>query len=68
MYENGKPTGPCWRHLIGSNYLHGIVDNEGEFTGNNIAFIYQDLQLALVGKFIKGLMVRYSPKDDFAYF
>ena len=60
MYENGKPTGPCWRHLIGSNYLHGIVDNEGEFTGNNIAFIYQDLQLALIGEFKKGIMVMIS--------
>ena len=62
MYENGKPTGPCWRQLIGSNYLYGVVDKEGEFTGNNIAFIYQDLELALVGKFEKGIMVRISVK------
>ena len=59
MYENGKPTGPCWRPLIGSNYVYGIVDDNGEFTGDNIAFIYEDLELALVGKFKKGIMVRY---------
>ena len=57
-YENGKPTGPCWRHLIGSTYLYGIVDHKGEFTGEDIAFIYQDLKIALIGYFKKGIMVR----------
>ena len=67
MYDNGKPTGPCWRQLIGSNYLYGVVDKKGEFTGNNIAFIYQDLELALVGKFDRGIMVRISIKVSFIY-
>ena len=35
-----------------------MVDENGEFTGDNIAFIYQDLELALVGKFKNGIMVR----------
>ena len=58
-YENGKPTGPCWRQQVGSTYLYGIVDKNGEFTGDDIGFIYQDLELALVGKFNKGIMVRF---------
>ena len=33
------------------------MDENGEFTGPDIAFIYQDLVLALVGEFQKGLMV-----------
>ena len=57
-FEEGKPTGPCWRFLVGGTYIYGVVDNHGEFTGSNdIAFIYQDLQLALVGEFNKGIMV-----------
>ena len=57
-FEEGKPTGPCWRFLVGGTYIYGVVDNRGEFTGSNdIAFIYQDLELALVGEFNKGIMV-----------
>ena len=56
-YENGIPTGPCWRKLVGSNYIHGTVDKDGEFTGDDIAYIYQDLELALVGTFHRGIMV-----------
>ena len=57
-FEEGKPTGPCWRFLLGGTYIYGVVDNHGEFTGSNdIAFIYQDLELALVGEFNKGIMV-----------
>ena len=48
-----------FRSLIGGSYLYGIVDEKGEFTGtNDIAFIYQDLELALIGQFDKGIMVR----------
>ena len=56
-FEEGKPVGPYWRALLGRTYLHGVVDVNGEFTGPDIAFIYQDLELALVGEFQKGLMV-----------
>ena len=43
---------------MGGTYIYGVVDNRGEFTGSNdIAFIYQDLELALVGQFNKGIMV-----------
>ena len=57
-YKDGKPTGPCWRRLKGPTYLYGIVDDNGDFTGDDISFIYQDLETALVGKFDKGIMVR----------
>ena len=56
-FEEGKPVGPYWRELLGGTYLYGVVDENGEFTGPDIAFIYQDLELALVGEFKKGLMV-----------
>ena len=45
---------------MGSTYIYGNVDRYGEFTGDDIAFIYQDLQLALIGEFKKGIMVMIS--------
>ena len=45
---------------MGSTYIYGIVDKNGEFTGDEIGFIYQDLELALVGKFNKSIMVTFS--------
>ena len=57
-YENGKPKGPCWRSLLGGTYVYGTVDDMGEFTGSkDFAFIYQDLELALIGDFKSGIMV-----------
>ena len=57
-FEDGKPKGPCWRSLLGGTYVYGIVDDMGEFTGSkDIAFIYQDLELALIGDFKRGIMV-----------
>ena len=32
------------------------MDSEGKFSGDNIAYIYQDLTTALLGKFKDGLM------------
>ena len=56
--NHGIPTGHCWRGLYGGSWVHGEVDEEGEFTGDEIAYIYNDLKTAFVGKFKEGLMVR----------
>lgn len=63
-YDKGIPVGHCWKGLIGGSWIHGVVDCEGKFTGEDIAFVYPDLKTALVGKFEDGLMVKvyfYSP-------
>jgi hypothetical protein len=57
-FEDGIPTGICWRGLIGGAWLYGKVDDFGEFTGDEIAYIYPDLKTSLLGKFINGTMVR----------
>ena len=57
-FEDGKPTGICWRGLIGGAWLYGKVDEIGEFTGDQIAYIYPDLRTCLLGKFRNGTMVR----------
>ena len=56
-YDNGKPTGTGWRQLVGGSWMYGLVDMDGQFSGENIAYIYPDLELALVGKFKNGMMV-----------
>ena len=55
--EDGIPVGVCWRGLIGGAWLYGEVDEIGEFTGDEIAYIYPDLKTALIGRFINGTMV-----------
>jgi hypothetical protein len=39
----------------------GIVDKDGEFTGDSIAFVYPDLETALVGQFCAGVMISARP-------
>ena len=56
-YDNGQPKGPCWRQLVGGSWLYGKLDENFEFTGKDIAYIHQDLELAMIGQFEKGLMV-----------
>ena len=57
-YDNGQPKGPCWRQLVGGSWMYGILNENGEFTGAaNMAYIYQDLELAMVGNYNKGLLV-----------
>ena len=57
-YENGRPIGVCWRQLIGGSWLYGLVDKDGRFSGENIAYIYPDLEFALIGSFSNGIMVQ----------
>ena len=60
-YENGIPTGPCWRRLVGGSWMYGIVDENGQFTGKkDIAYIYPDLELLMVGQYKNGLLVNQS--------
>ncbi len=57
-YDNGKLFGHAWRGLTGGSWIYGDIDESGEFTGKgNVAFIYQDLETAVVGTFKNGIMV-----------
>ena len=55
--NNGRPVGPAWIGLFGGGFLHGILDDDGELTGDNAAFIYPDFKNALRGRFVRGKMV-----------
>ena len=45
--QGGRPTG----------HLHGVIDStDGSITGNNISYIYPDMNTALLGKYKDGKM------------
>ena len=56
-YQDGKLIGPSWQGLIGGGWIYGVTDQHGEFSGDNIAYIYPDNSTALLGEFRKGKMV-----------
>ena len=56
-FRCGKPFGWCWEYREGGGYLTGEVDEDGKFTGGDIAFLYPDLSTALVGRFEDGIMM-----------
>ena len=43
--------------LIGGSWIYGKVDDMGEFTGHNVAYVNQDLRTLYIGTFENGLMV-----------
>lgn len=55
-YKDNVRHGPCWIFNQDGGSLFGIVNNEGYFTGDNIAYIYPDKWTALVGNFNDGIM------------
>ena len=59
-YRNGKPAGNCWEYREGGGFIYGEPDDSGKFTGDQIAFIYPDLETALVGRFVDGVMVCFK--------
>ena len=57
-FSRGKLSGPVWISQLGGGWLHGVVDHRGEMTGQQIMYIYPDLNTVLWGEFSRGLMVR----------
>ena len=45
--------------MIGGAWIYGKVDEKGEFTGHNVAYVNQDLKTIYIGTFENELMVRY---------
>ena len=62
MYHKGLPTGCCWQAREGQGWIYGQVNSQtGQFTGDNIVYIYPDLLTCLVGKFEGGCLVEARP-------
>ena len=49
-------TGYVWFNCLGGGWLHGQVDSDGHLTGDNIMYIYPDMEQALVGQFHQGCL------------
>ena len=46
--QKGYPIGPIYKMLLGNSI---IISEHGSFTGNNLAYIYQNANFALKGSF-----------------
>jgi len=58
--EAGKPVGLALARRSNDptdGWLYGVVDAEGQFTGDEITFLYPDLETGLQGKFKNGEIV-----------
>ena len=59
-YANGLPKGKCWKGLLGGAWIYGEVATDGEFSGNDVAYINQDMSVGYKGVFHRGLMINAS--------
>ena len=57
-YSRGVLAGPVWLALLGGGWLHGVPDQRGELTGDDVMYVYPDLDTILWGTFSRGVMVR----------
>ncbi|CAH1247539.1 SETD7 [Branchiostoma lanceolatum] len=58
QYSNGVKCGFCWIYSADGGCICGDVNDEGEMSGKDIAYIYPDMKLALIGSFVDGEMVK----------
>lgn len=61
--EDGIPSGRAWKGLVGGAWVHGTVNKAGDFSGEDIAYVYPDFKTAMVGKFKDGVMIEGQNAD-----
>ena len=67
-FKNGQIYGDFWIGMLQHGaYLHGKVDEHGNFTGDNLAYIYPDGVTAYKGRFENKFMKRAFNVDVQAY-
>ena len=54
LLSKGQWSGLTWLWKEGGTFLHGPVDYFGQWSGNQIAYIYPDLKHCLLGSYTKG--------------
>ncbi|XP_036170548.1 histone-lysine N-methyltransferase SETD7 isoform X1 [Myotis myotis] len=57
QYKDNIRHGLCWIYFPDGGSLVGEVNEDGEMTGEKIAYVYPDERTALYGKFIDGEML-----------
>jgi len=59
-YNTGFPSGLAWQwrsRRMAEGFLYGEVDRRGQFSGDNITFIYPDFVTGLRGRYEYGVLV-----------
>ncbi|EDV24845.1 uncharacterized protein TRIADDRAFT_26073, partial [Trichoplax adhaerens] len=57
QYQDNIKFGLCWHFDEFGGSIVGLVDDDGEFTGDEIAYLYPDQETVLYGSFEEGRMV-----------
>ena len=61
-FSRGKMSGHVWWSVLGGGWIHGHVNSvTGELTGDELMYIYPDMEHVLFGTFKRGAMVRAEP-------
>ena len=50
-FQNGQAVGHFWLGLVNNGFIHGMVDENGQVTGDDLVYIYPDGNTALKGRF-----------------
>ncbi|XP_062902708.1 histone-lysine N-methyltransferase SETD7 isoform X2 [Mobula hypostoma] len=54
QYRDNVRWGVCWMYFPDGGCLVGEVNEDGEMTGDKIAYVYPEGRMALLGKFVDG--------------
>ncbi|XP_072898824.1 histone-lysine N-methyltransferase SETD7 isoform X1 [Hemitrygon akajei] len=54
QYRDNVRWGVCWMYFLDGGCLVGEVNEDGEMTGDKIAYVYPEGRMALLGKFVDG--------------
>ncbi|MBN3298336.1 SETD7 methyltransferase, partial [Amia calva] len=57
QYKDNNRWGVCWIYYPDGGSVVGEVNEDGEMTGNKVAYVYTDGRTALYGKFIEGEII-----------
>lgn len=57
-FLDGRPYGVNWQLVNDGGIVVGVVDDDGELSGEDIVFLYPDMKTAFMGLFCKGHLVQ----------
>ncbi|XP_061757526.1 histone-lysine N-methyltransferase SETD7 isoform X1 [Nerophis ophidion] len=58
QYKDNIRNGECWVYYSDGGCVFGMVNEDGEMTGESIAYVYPDGQTALYGRYVDGELIR----------
>lgn len=66
-FKEGIANGHCWLAREGQGWIHGPVNSQGRFTGDDIMFVYPDLTTCILGTFKNEILVTGKASRDQYY-